>query len=397
MIKDITKHDCLAFDRASVRETDIDGRMSINMTRISKAMVCPYEGKEIPGYQALGLNAKTVYMLLRDPVELAKAASTFNGKQLLIIHEPVHAGDPHRELTVGSTGNDAEFNAPYLEVTLNVWDAAAIAGIQSKEQTELSSAYRYRADMTPGVYEGTAYDGVMRDINGNHVALVVEGRAGPDVVVADENPFKGNLEMTKKQRLIAAKSNARKALEGKLAQDADLALLDKAIEVALDAEPDTKEKDKPAEDESDDDEDGDTDETKAEKAKRRAAKLAADAEEDEKEKKPEVTKAAMDSAIRVAVAAATKATMASMEALHTARKEVAHMVGDVAMDSAEAVYKFALDHAKVDVEGVHPSAYRALVRMAGAEKTPTPRVAMDAATGSSFAERFPTAGKPTRS
>ena len=279
----MTKHDCLAFDRASVRETDIDGRMSINMTRISKAMVCPYEGKEIPGYQALGLNAKTVYMLLRDPVELAKAASTFNGKQLLIIHEPVHAGDPHRELTVGSTGNDAEFNAPYLEVTLNVWDAVAISGIQSKEQTELSSAYRYTPDMTPGVYEGTAYDGVMRDINGNHVALVVEGRAGPDVVVADENPFKGNLEMTKKQRLIAAKTDARKALEGKIAQDADLSLLDKLIDrLALDAEPEPKEKDKPAEDESDDDEDGDTDETKAEKAKRRAAKLAADAEEDDK-------------------------------------------------------------------------------------------------------------------
>ena len=204
--------------------------------------------------------------------------------------------------------------------------------------------------------------------------------------------------MKTKQRLIAAKADARIALSGLVAQDADLSLLDKLIaRLALDAEPEVKKIDdkKPAEDESDDDEDGDTDETKAEKAKRRAAKLAADAEEDEK--KPEVTKAAMDSAIRVAVAAATKSTMASMEALHTARREVAPMVGDVAMDSAEAVYKFALDHAKVDTEGVHPSAYRALVRMAGAEKTPAPRVAMDAATGSSFAERFPTAGKPTRS
>ena len=50
---------------------------------------------------------------------------------------------------------------------------------------ELSCAYRYTPDFTPGKYEGTPYDFVMRAIRGNHVALVEEGRAGPDVVVAD--------------------------------------------------------------------------------------------------------------------------------------------------------------------------------------------------------------------
>ncbi len=39
--------------------------------------------------------------------------------------------------------------------------------------------------MTPGSYNGEAYDGVMRDIAGNHVALVVQGRAGADVLVND--------------------------------------------------------------------------------------------------------------------------------------------------------------------------------------------------------------------
>ena len=42
-----------------------------------------------------------------------------------------------------------------------------------------------RVTMTPGVYEGERYDGVMTEITGNHVALVSDGRAGPDVVVAD--------------------------------------------------------------------------------------------------------------------------------------------------------------------------------------------------------------------
>jgi hypothetical protein len=39
--------------------------------------------------------------------------------------------------------------------------------------------------MTPGTYGGIKYDGVMRDIVGNHVALVEEGRAGADVHVGD--------------------------------------------------------------------------------------------------------------------------------------------------------------------------------------------------------------------
>lgn len=389
----------LAFDK-SVRHFDVDGRLHVAVSHISKAMVCPYLGSEIPEAEALGLDAGKVYMLLRDPQELERAAPTFRNLPLLIQHVPVSAAEPRKDLVVGSTGSDVEFNAPYLSVSLSVWDAPAIAGIESKDQTELSSAYRYTADMTPGVYEGTAYDGVMRNIVGNHVALVDVGRAGPDVVVSDRNPFIKGTEMTKKQRLIAAKTDARKALEGKLAQDADLSLLDKLIErLAMDEDKDDDKKKVVAEDESDDDEEGDSDETKAEKAKRRAAKLAADEEEAAKkdDKKPEVTKAAMDSAIAVAVDAATKKVRYDMEALHVARREVSPMVGEVALDSAEAVYKFALDHAKVDTEGVHPSAYRALVRMAGIEKVPAPRVAMDASVGSSFAERFPTAGKPTRS
>jgi hypothetical protein len=40
--------------------------------------------------------------------------------------------------------------------------------------------------MTPGMYEGQRYDGVMRDIQGNHVALVKAGRAGSDVMAADK-------------------------------------------------------------------------------------------------------------------------------------------------------------------------------------------------------------------
>ncbi|EPP2701866.1 DUF2213 domain-containing protein, partial [Escherichia coli] len=152
----------LAFDKATVRSFDKDGRLHIEVTPISKANVCPYYGREIPNYRSLGLQPDKFYYLLRDPKELAKAASTFNNIPLLNEHIPVTAADPQKMAVVGSTGTDAEFDGTYLKNSLVVWDADSIAGIETDEKKELSSAYRYVADMTPGVHEGQPYDGVMR-------------------------------------------------------------------------------------------------------------------------------------------------------------------------------------------------------------------------------------------
>ena len=174
-----------AFDKGSVRSTDRDGRLHVEVTNISKAAVNPYLGREIPDSDALGLDAGKVYQLLRDPKELEKASGTFNSLPLLSRHQPVSAEDYAPELVVGATGTDAVFEAPYLKNSIVVWSQEAIDGIESGEAKELSCAYRYRADMTPGTYQGEPYDGRMVDLVGNHVALVSAGRCGPDVIVGD--------------------------------------------------------------------------------------------------------------------------------------------------------------------------------------------------------------------
>jgi len=180
----------IAFDRESLRSKDADGRLHVKLANISKATVNPYRGDEIPEWQALGLDPGRVYYLLREPEELAKAAPTFNNLPILSKHQKVSADDHQPDLVVGTTGSSSEFVAPYLQNSLAFWAGPAIDAIEadddSKRVKELSCGYRYRADMTPGTYQGQSYDGVMRDIVGNHVALVREGRAGPDVVVADE-------------------------------------------------------------------------------------------------------------------------------------------------------------------------------------------------------------------
>lgn len=176
--------DALALD-AGARSYDQDGRLHVRVSHVSKACVNPYRGREIPGAEALGLDLDKVYQLLRDPEELARSVPTWNGLPLLIKHTPVSADDPQRDAVVGSLGTDASFRPPYLDNSLTVWDGEAIAGVESGQQRQLSGGYHYRADMTPGTWRGQAYDGVMRDIRGNHVALVEAGRAGNDVLVMD--------------------------------------------------------------------------------------------------------------------------------------------------------------------------------------------------------------------
>ncbi len=381
----------IAQDR-SLRSYDQDGRLHVESSNISKATVNPYYGGEIPNYRQLGLEPKKVYYLLRDPEELKKAAPTFNNLPLLSKHIPVSADEPQKEVIAGTTGSDTVFEDGYLKCSLAVWDAEAIAGIESGEQVELSSAYHYTADMTAGEFEGRHYDGVMRDIVGNHVALVDVGRAGRDVVVSDADPF-NKKENTMKLK-AGAKARIQAAVQPLLAQDAELSP-DELLQVigSLTNEVQTAEddgEDLPPENvenvgtDGDDSEDGENNPAPAEDEE--PEKPA----EDEEPEAPEggapkpaqdaaISKMAMDAAIQKAVAAERKRA----QALAAAQREVAHIVGDVAMDNAADVYKFALEQSGIDVTGVHPSAYRAMVGMLGKPKQP---MAQDAA---KTAQQFP--------
>lgn len=444
--------DRLAFDRASVRTYSKDGVLHVSVSPISKAMVCPYYGREIPDSEALGLEPNRVYYLLRDPDELEKAAPTFNNLPLLNKHIPISAHDLPKKNIVGTTGSEAAFVAPYLNNSLAVWDAAAIGGIESEEEKELSSAYHYRADMTPGEYEGEHYDGVMRDLAGNHVSLVPDGRAGPDVVVGDKLPE----EMKEMKKKLTAKNIARRTalstyLRPLLAQDAALDKKDltalvvthasgKALAAAVakkyggrlaqDAELKEDEIEKTTEtaaDEADDDDDkpaqddneiletvlsaleGKVGEEVLGKIKSALGAPAQDADPDDEppalDNNPDddkkVEKPAMDAAIKSAKIQARKDAVKDFNAIRQAEIDVKPLVGDVvAMDSAEDIYRYALEQQEVDITDVHPSAFRSLVKMqlsAHQAAKPASVVAMDAKAVTGFSTRFPNASKLVRS
>lgn len=215
--------------KPSARTIDDNGFMHVSITPISKACVNPYLGREIPGWEELGLKPEQIYYGLRDAGELAKAANTFNGLPVLMDHHQTDAKNPAKEYTVGSTGTDAKFEAPYLKNSLSITDVDAILAIQDGSARELSCAYRFTPDFTGGEYDAgdgnkISYDFVMRDIVGNHVALVAEGRAGHDVAVADAMPQikiqkRSDQRMNRRQKMMAFKRR-----RNGLAQDANLGI-----------------------------------------------------------------------------------------------------------------------------------------------------------------------------
>ena len=217
----------LAFDRMPTKRAfDENGFMRVTQCHITKETVNPYYGREIPGWQELHLDPEKIYYGWRSGEELEKAAKTFEGLPLLLGHHVESAEDPQKEYRVGSSGTDATWNQPYLDVSLFVTDAEAIRSIEEGKTREISCAYLYEPDFTAGNFGGQDYDFVMRDIRGNHIALVEEGRAGADVVVAD-----AQIKPTPKMRCFM---NLFRKFRGALDEDLPVAPAEKEDEMAKD-------------------------------------------------------------------------------------------------------------------------------------------------------------------
>lgn len=384
----------------SQRTIDESGHLHVARTVLSKAGVNPYFGREIPGYLELGLGPDKVYQMLRDPGALKDGSNTFRGKPLLIKHEYTDAEDHKTDLVIGSIGSNTDYddNTDTLYGDLTVWDAEAIELIDAKKMEELSASYWYRAAMTPGVYKGINYHGIMLDIRGNHVALVARGRIGRDAIISDSLPFELEFPMLKtgaKQKISAKLQALAKA---GIANDSDVEEVVREVAENIEHKPvfdndrlrelagDNYEKiveliggraddespakpeggaDKPAEDE---------DEGKKAKAERK--QLEETDRDDRDAKKDDKKETAMDAD---AIAASVQS---KIEAKYQARDKVEPLVGRIALDGfkdASEIYAYALKHAGIACDGVNEAGLMQMVSLAADQKAKPRTVAHDAA------------------
>lgn len=201
-------HEVLALDRASVRTIDDNGNLHISVSPLTRVQVAQYLGREIPGWEKLGLKPDQIYRGYRPPEELRRpeTVASINGIPIQLDHHPDFPDDPAKETRVGATGDQGRFENPYLMNSLHIMDQKAIDKIKDGSMRELSLGYRYRPDFTPGkTPSGQAYDFVMRDISANHLALVEEGRAGHKVLVYDSAHGGPQMDTEQKEVAIAGK------------------------------------------------------------------------------------------------------------------------------------------------------------------------------------------------
>ncbi|NTJ46902.1 DUF2213 domain-containing protein [Agrobacterium rhizogenes] len=170
------------------RAIDTNGWAEIKKNPISKAGVFEYRGSQIPGSP----NPDKMYRVLRPEEELNTPEAVDSFKLLPWIDNHVMLGDgdglmpAEKKGVQGVIGQDVHFQDDTLYGNLKVF-SGALADLIEAGKRELSCGYRCTYDWTPGVWNGQPYDAVQRNIRGNHIALVKNGRMGPDVAVLDHS------------------------------------------------------------------------------------------------------------------------------------------------------------------------------------------------------------------
>ena len=149
---------------------------------ITKAGVFPYFGRQI----SPSLEPDKIYQVYRPAGEIKKAADTFKLVPLVDDHTMLGPDfTPAEQKGVhGVLGEDIKEKDGTLYADVKIFSEQLKKEIQDGKK-ELSLGYFCRYDLTPGQYNGMHYDAVQKDLKGNHIALVDNGRMGHDVRVMD--------------------------------------------------------------------------------------------------------------------------------------------------------------------------------------------------------------------
>ncbi len=166
-----------------------DGYMAIR-ARAARTGIYQYLGREVDpaGEHFAADQVVNVYRPADEVFDKASIAS-FVGKPITDDHpsEGVDAGnwrDLARGTIMGATLETLD-DGEYVAFDLAFLDAELISKIEDGKR-ELSNGYAARLDIEDGTApDGTPYQAVQRQIRGNHVAVVDEGRAGPTCRIGD--------------------------------------------------------------------------------------------------------------------------------------------------------------------------------------------------------------------
>jgi hypothetical protein len=154
---------------------------------IARTGVQLYRAREL-GLDKHGIAGDRIIKLHRPPEELfnPETMATFDGAPIInsTNHQTVTADNWH-DLAVGDIHAPAPGSNTLDVGRFVVRDKSAVDDINNGKKY-LSIGYKFDLDLTPGVTAtGDSYDGIQRQIKGNHVLITDSPRGGPACSIAD--------------------------------------------------------------------------------------------------------------------------------------------------------------------------------------------------------------------
>lgn len=179
------------------------------LSNIARTGVQEYRAYEL-GLDADGIDPMKVIRLHRPPEEVFDATSmaSFEGKPVTLGHpdEPV-TSENWSGLAMGEVIKIQRVG-DMLAGKVIIKARSAIDAVEAGT-VELSNGYSFKLDMTAGrTSEGEAYDGIQRQIRGNHVALVEAARCGSACRLGDALPGGAPAQLLGRDAFVARQAQA---------------------------------------------------------------------------------------------------------------------------------------------------------------------------------------------
>ena len=177
----------------SKREMSSNGFIEIKDNPISMEGVFQYSGSQI----SADLDPNKIYNVYRPADELSTEECISSFRLVPWTDEHAMIGPAEEGMTPaeragisGVTGEEVYFDKTdgKLKANLRIF-SKKLQNLINYDKKELSIGYCCDYILTDGFFNGQSYDAVQRNIRGNHLALVQEGRCGKEVSVLDQLKF----------------------------------------------------------------------------------------------------------------------------------------------------------------------------------------------------------------
>lgn len=208
----------------SMRVVDTNGFFEVKRNPLSLVGVFPYSGRMIGADEP-----DRVYNVYRPAEELGSDECIASFRLIPFVDDHTMIGEgatpAERKGVHGVIGEEVIFEDGTLYGNIKIF-SESLANLIENGKKELSCGYRCEYEFASGTFNGVQYDAIQRNIRGNHLALVEEGRMGKEVAVLDSMVFtfdtKELLTMNKENKEAVAADAEPVTLESLAAQVAQL-------------------------------------------------------------------------------------------------------------------------------------------------------------------------------